>query len=88
MITKTFKVGINGGIDESRVFSKDQCADAVAYARKLWEEFGGGDEDTGGCEANVYGYQEYSSDDKSPVSSRTYFWKHCTVDKMGRTSWK
>ncbi len=82
--TITYKVGLNGGIDDSKVFSKSEEQDAIALAKKLWEEFGGGDVEAGSCQAAVYGYQEYHQNDPTPTYARTEFWRHWFIDTNGR----
>jgi hypothetical protein len=82
MITETFKVGVDGAIDDSKSF--DDVESAKSYALRLWEDFSfGGDPETG-CEAAVYGFAEYSEDDKTPEDARTTFWRHWYVDGLGR----
>lgn len=46
-----YKVGVNGGIDNSKEFDTDK--EAIDHARSLWARFDGGDEEAG-CEVAVY----------------------------------
>ncbi len=82
--TVTFKVGVNGGIDESKVFAKSEEQAAIALAKKLWSDFGGGDTDAGSCQAAVYGFAEYDPQDPTPSHARTEFWRHWFIDQSGR----
>ena len=82
MITETFKVGVNGAIDESKTFYDVEVA--KQKARQLWEDFSGDGEPDATCQAAVYGFAEYSDDDKTPEHARTTFWRHWYVDELGR----
>ncbi len=82
MITETYKVGVNGAIDESKSF--DDAEKAKAKAFQLWEDFSGDGEPDATCQAAVYGFAEYSDDDKTPEHARTTFWRHWYVDELGR----
>lgn len=73
MLTETFKVGVNGAIDESKTF--DDVESAKKKALQLWADFSGDGEPDVGCQAAVYGYSE---------NDKTTFWRHWYVDEFGR----
>ncbi len=84
MKTDSYKVGVNGGIDEGKVFS--QSDEAIRYARRLWAEFGDVDEEAGTCEVSVFGYRTYSDDDNTPSHARTTFWREWRIKDNGVVS--
>lgn len=72
----TYKIGADGGIDDSKEY--DALGAAIHACRMLWL----GTEHS----ASVYGHADYSEDDKTPIHARTYFWRAYKIDEMGRVS--
>ena len=69
-----FKVGVNGAIDESKVFSNE--GDAKNHAMILWHDFSDDGDSDAGCQSAVYGYDD-------ALESHTPFWRHWYIDELG-----
>ena len=78
MRTETYKVGIDGGIDDGMVFAT--AGEAIAHALKL------SDKEEFADKVAVYGFAEYSDDDPCPQYARTTFWRHWYITLYGKVS--
>jgi len=76
MRTVYYKIGIGGEIDDTAQYPT--LGQALEAAHTLSYKSDGVED------VSVYGYQEYTEDDPTPVYARTYFWTECKIDVYGR----